>query len=373
MAKKDIKSNKEKNYSSKVSLGGFSKLGSSKPMSKFTKFIKNKLLTKKGIVITIILLIVSSIALFLLTRPKAPVETVKVERGKVNEELVLSGKISAEKYVSLYFPASGKLSWVGVVEGQWVKKGQALSSIDSTTLDAAYQQALNMSRKYMATVESVHDSLKNKEKTETFAEKDTRTSAEATNDYYYNALRAAEYNLKNATLYAPFEGLISYIGQTAPGVNIQITEAQIGLIDPKTIYFEVSADQSEIINLKLDQEVKVVLDSFTEEELPGKVTFISYTPQVGESGAVYKIKIKFETEEADQSKFRVGMTGDAKFILAEKENVLYVPSKFVHSDKKGKYVNLNKKGNKVYIETGIEGEDQVEITGNIKEGDTLYD
>ena len=67
------------------------------------------------------------------------------------------------------------------------------------------------------------------------------------------------------------------------------------------------------------------------------------------------------------------MSGDAKFILSEKENVLFVPPEFVKTDTTGKYVNLTKKNNKKYIEVGIESEDKVEIKGDVNEGDIVYD
>jgi hypothetical protein len=67
------------------------------------------------------------------------------------------------------------------------------------------------------------------------------------------------------------------------------------------------------------------------------------------------------------------MSGDAKFVLSKKENVFYAPPKFINSDSKGKYVNVGNAKNKVYIEVGIEGEERVEIIGDFKEGQVLYD
>ena len=67
------------------------------------------------------------------------------------------------------------------------------------------------------------------------------------------------------------------------------------------------------------------------------------------------------------------MTGDAKFILSQNEDVLFVPTRFINSDLNGRFVNLGKTNNKVYIETGLEGEERTEVKGDIKEGDTVYD
>ncbi|HJY98223.1 MAG TPA: hypothetical protein VJ227_00725, partial [Patescibacteria group bacterium] len=102
--------------------------------------------------------------------------SAKVERGTVNEELVLTGSVSAEKYAKLSFPTSGKISWVGVVEGQKVVKWQAVASLDKTVLNASYMQALNNYRSYQAAADSTLDSLKDHDSDESFAQKATRTA-----------------------------------------------------------------------------------------------------------------------------------------------------------------------------------------------------
>ena len=145
------------------------------------------------------------------------------------------------------------------------------------------------------------------------------------------------------------------------------------VINPATIYFDVSADQSEVIDLKVGQKVNVLLDSYPDEEIAGEIAFISYSPRSGETGAVYRVKVIVGKDNQILSKLRIGMTGDAKFVLSEKDDVLYIPPKFVNSDTKGKYVKKGKKNNKIYIEVGIEGEDRIEVSGNLKEGDIIYD
>jgi len=100
---------------------------------------------------------------------------------------------------------------------------------------------------------------------------------------------------------------------------------------------------------------------------------VGLTPKEGETGTVYKVNISFSETSFDIQKYRVGMSGDAKLILNNKENVLYAPPSFINSDVKGKYVLVGPKKRKVYIETGIENEDRVEIIDELKEGDTLYD
>ena len=339
----------------------------------FIQTIFKKLGRKKVIALILIILAVIFLRVAIAQKAKKGAETTKIQKGSVLKELILSGEIKADEHAKLAFPTSGKLAWIGVKEGDNVKKGQVLASLDKTALDAAYQQAQANLRKYEATVDYVHDTLKDKETTETYAERDTRTTAEANKDYYYDALRAAEYNLKNADLIAPFAGKVTFVAHPYAGVNILVSETQVEIVNAKTIYFEVSADQNEVINLYEGQEVKIILDSFPEKEFGGKIIFISLSPKEGEAGAIYKIKISFSADLSEVEQLKIGMTGDAHVILNKKDDVLYVPYRFINSDKNGKYLDVGKKGNKVYIDVGLEGEEIVEISGDIEEGDVVYD
>jgi RND family efflux transporter MFP subunit len=296
-----------------------------------------------------------------------------VKRGTVSQELILTGQIGAEKHATLSFPTSGKIAWVGVAEGQTVRKGQALVSLDTTTLNAAYQQALNNYRNYQAAAESALDSVKDHSADETYAQKATRTAAESARDSAYDAVVAAEYNLKNSTLYAPFAGVVASLPFPSPGVNVTYADPQVEVVDPASIYFEVEADQSDVVNIQEKQKVMVVLDSYRDKEFSGIVSFVGYTPRPGEAGTIYKVKVEFVGDELKEILPRIGMTGDARFTLSQKNDVLYVPPRFVNSDKDGRYVNLGSANHKVRVSVGIEGEDRVEITGGVKEGDTLYD
>lgn len=333
-----------------------------------------KIFAKKWVKILLIIIVLGVLGfIFFGGKGKKEIVTTTVSKGTIKEELVLSGFVKADKHVVLYFPTGGKIAGVYVKEGDWVKKGQAIISLDKTVLGSAYQQALNAYRSSQAAAESALDTVKGHSADETYAQKATRTAAEATRDSAYDAMRAALYNLNNSTLYAPFEGLITSLPFSNPGVNVSFTDAQVEILDPKSIYFEVEADQSEVINIKDKAKVVIVLDSFRDKTLLGSVTFISFTPKANSASTIYKVKVDLDKDSLGELTPRIGMGGDANFILSEKSDVLSVPARFVNSDKDGKYVNLGKMGNKVRVTTGIEGEDSIEIVSGVKEGDTLYD
>jgi HlyD family secretion protein/macrolide-specific efflux system membrane fusion protein len=164
--------------------------------------------------------------------------------------------------------------------------------------------------------------------------------------------------------------MIASLTFSSAGVKVGYTDLQVEILDPKSIYFEVNADQSEVTNIKEGQKVEVVLDSFRDKSVSGTVSFVGFTPKQGESGTVYKIKVILDESGLKEITPRVGMTGDAKFVLARKNDALYVPPKYIHSDKDGKYVN-SAQNVKVRVTIGIEGEDGTEILSGLKEGDVI--
>lgn len=322
-------------------------------------------------VVAVVLVIVGGMWLRNQLLSKQDLDHVVIQKGTVRHELILSGEIKAVEHAYLTFQSSGELSWIGVEEGDWVKKGQYLARLDAANLQSQYEQAVADLRKAQATADNVLDQVKDNDDDETHAMKDLRTTAEATRDRAYRALEIAEENLRNGYLKAPFAGLITDIALPYSGINTIYTQSQIEILNPETMYFDIQADQTEIKDLAVDQQVFIILDSYPEKEIEAVVGSIAYTPSIGESGTVYQVKVVFQ--ELDIEKYRVGMTGDASFILGTKDDVLYIPPKYLNANKEGKYVKLAPKNSQVYVEVGIEGEKKVEVKGDINEGDTVYD
>jgi HlyD family secretion protein len=314
------------------------------------------------------------VIIFIFSRSKnlnVKVDTIK--KGNVKEELILSGEISAENYAKLSFETSGKIVYVGVKEGDRVSKGRLISKLDTTVLNSSYQVALSNLRIYDATVENIHDQLKDHKNDETYAQKDLRTTAEANKDKAYEAVIAAKRNLDGASLYAPFNGIITFLSHPYIGVYTSVSSVEAEIIDPKTMYFQSLADQTEVTKLTVGQKVTIILDSFDGDSFEGKVDNISFTPKLGETGSVYSVKVSFINVDLVNSKFKIAMTGDAKFVTSEKENVLYVPINFLKQDKIGQYLKINTKNGKIYVKSGIESENNIEVIGDISEGLKVYD
>ncbi len=324
-------------------------------------------------IIIFLVLIVLTVTFFIIKNNNKEIKSAKIVMGDLKEELILSGEIRATNYAKLSFETSGKVSYVGVKEGEKVNKGKLVSKLDTTILNSSYQVALSNLRIYDATAQNVLDQVKDNSSDESFVQKDLRTNAEANKDKAYEAVVAAKRNLDGASLYAPFSGVVTYLAHPFIGVYTSLAAVEAEIIDPSTMYFDVLADQTEVTKLSVGQKVEITLDAFEDKTIEGKVENISFVPKIGESGSVYSVKVAFLNTDLVNSKFKMAMTGDSKFIVSEKKNILYLPSNYIKQDKDGRYLKISTKGEKKYIETGIESEDSTEVIGEIVEGQVIYD
>jgi len=309
---------------------------------------------------------------------KPPQVAYEVKRGTVAETLSLSGLVDARQKVDLQFQTAGMLTWVGVKPGDRVKKYQTVATLDSRQIKKMIDKYLNSYFKTRLTFEQNHQDNKDYE---------VSGLSQAARDTVKRTLQSSQADLNNAVtdveiqdlalqfsrLYTPIEGIVTAVDVPYAGVNIIPAQATIEVVNPATIYFLVTADQSEIMKVVEGEKAVIVLDAYPEQQLEGKITTVGYIPKKGETSTDYEVDLDFQGA-TEAAKYKLGMTGDATFVLTQKDNVLFLPSRAVKSDPNGKYVLMGNDKHRVYLTTGIDNGDQIEVgTDQLKEGDVVYD
>ncbi len=299
------------------------------------------------------------------------VQVAQVSRGELTESVSTSGTVKADQYSQLTFPSGGLVAWVGVKVGQKVVKGQGIAQLDAIPLNAAYEQALNNYRNYQAVAENVLDTVKGNDTTETFSQKATRTTAEVNRDNSYNALLAAQDNLRNATIYAPFTGIIDSAVPSSPGINVLPGAANYTVVNPNSVYFDAEVEETDLPRVNVSQTVNIKLDAYPDDTYTGTVTnigMVAFTSSTG--GNAYHVRISLPDNSA--MKFKVGMGGDIEIIFNKIENVLKVPASAVVTDSKD-YVWVIEGGRakKTVVEIGGQNNDETEIKSGVSEGQTV--
>lgn len=328
----------------------------------------------------IFIIIAVGIGVFLYKQQTSKAEVAKlatytVVRQDIQDILTLSGQVAADEHAVLRFPISGKLVWLGAKEGDKIKKYQGLASLDQREVERKLKKTLN------DFVKERGDYDQSKDDNRRIGDQPTREAG----DTMKRLLEKAQYDLTNAIidvelgqltkeysyLTSPIDGILVRVDVKNTYVNITPSAAEFEVINPDTLYFSFTADQTEVIKLKEGMRAKVVLDSYPEESISGELYFVSFIPKTGETGTVYEGRIKIPAGRG--MKYRFGMTGDSEFVMGEKSNVVVVLDKFIKSEGDKKYVWRKKNGKeeKVYIKTGLEVDGVIEALSGVKEGDVI--
>jgi len=333
-------------------------------------------LKKKWYFLVIILLVFFLIFIQTQAKKTEVEEKMTVKKQNLKETLTLSGEIDAEEKVSLKFQTSGRLVWVGVKEGDYVKKYQAIASLDKRDLKNRLDKYLNNYLKQRNSFEQTKDDY---EETYEFSTGDLHKRAKRileNSQYDLNsAVLDVEYQnllLEYADLWTPIEGVVTHIDIPKAGVNITPANANFEIVNPKTLYFSATVEQADVVNLKEGMKGKLTLDSFSDFEDEVKVSYISFSPKSGETGTVYQIKLEL-SEKTKKLPLRLGMTGDVEFLIKEKNKVIALPSRFIKKDKKGSYVFVKENNKKIkkYIKIEEEIDGKIVIKSGLNEGEII--
>ncbi|MEZ4589550.1 MAG: efflux RND transporter periplasmic adaptor subunit [Chloroflexota bacterium] len=182
-----------------------------------------------------------------------------------------------------------------------------------------------------------------------------------------NLARAAQ-NLANATLTAPFDGVITAvhvsIGEQASGVVVE-------MFNPASLELVLDVDEVDISNIILEQQAVITLETWPDE--PIEATVVSIAPRntaVPGSGLVtYAVYLALGDTDLP---IRVGMTANADLITAQRSDVLLVPNRAITPDRAaGKYFVTRADGEVVEVTIGLRDDENTQITSGLEAGDEL--
>ena len=303
-------------------------------------------------------------------------QTTTVEKTALNETISLAGKIQAEKIATVQFQASGKLVWVGVQEGDYLTKGQAIASLDKQSLKKQFEKEANdylTSRWNFEDTQDQYKLIKEKslltDEIRRILDRQQFTLNNAVLDY-----ELADLAVKYATIYSPFEGILVSANPKYPNLNITSVNSGYTVVDPKSVYFRSEIDEEDVNKINPDQPATLTIDSYSSETLESKVSYISFTQVEGQTSTVYEVRFSIP-QDNQLLKYRLGMNGEASITTASVSGVLAVPSDALFSEKQINYVYrlnpITNKFDKTLVEMGLITDSKTEIKNGLSENDTI--
>jgi RND family efflux transporter MFP subunit len=303
--------------------------------------------------------------------------------------LTASGYVVAQRKAAVASKGTGTLVFLGVEEGDRVKKGQLIARLDNADVVATLHRARANLRRAEA---DLNDAKRSLERMRTLLNEGVVAQAEYdAAEARYNrvvaeihsakfAVREAEVAVDNMRIVAPFDGTVlkknADVGEiVAPLAGAASSRAAVVTIADMTS-LEVEADVSEanITRVNTKQDCEITLDAYPQRRYPGYVSKI--VPTADRAKATVLVKIQFRSYDhrvLPEMSAKVAFLAPGASDALSSKPVLTVPAAAVAGSNGRAVVYKIEDGRAVEVPvlTGARFGAQIEIKEGLKEGDKV--
>lgn len=258
---------------------------------------------------------------------KINVETVTVAQSYPSQSYTLlnaTGYVVAQRKAALSSKATGRLEWLGVLEGSQIKKDEVVARLENRDVSATLGQAQANIKVAQANLEQgqaeLADAQANFKRTgELLAQKFITASAydaaqarlnkaKANIAGYQAAIAAAKASAQVAQvavdqtlIRAPFDGVVltknANVGDNITPFSSAADSkgAVVTIADMSTLEVEADVSESNLSKIRVDQPADITLDAFPELHLAGTVSRM--VPTIDRSKATLLVKVRFSEHD----------------------------------------------------------------------------
>ncbi|MBM3358213.1 MAG: efflux RND transporter periplasmic adaptor subunit [Betaproteobacteria bacterium] len=291
-----------------------------------------------------------------------PVKTQAVGTGTITEEVSAVGTLIASESVMIRPERDGRIEAIYFSEGQLVRKGEKLVSLDASEIEAQLAAAnaeLSLNRSRMKRAEEL------KEKNFISAQ----ALDEARENVNQSLARQAEIKarLEKTVIVAPFEG-VAGLRQVSPGAYVKAGQDIARLEGIGTLKLDFRVPEVYLGRLKPRQAVQVRLDGFADEQIEGAVYAIE--PAVDEQSRTVLMRARIPNPGV---RLKPGMFARVTLALGKRENVLLAPEQAIVPRGGDTYVFRVVEGKAALtkVELGLRRPGEVEVVAGVSAGDMI--
>jgi RND family efflux transporter MFP subunit len=345
---------------------------------------------KIALIITICVVVVGIVLAIVLTRgagSEATPTTVAVTRGDIVKTVLVDGNLEMPNKAYLSFGVTGTVKEVLVNEGNNVTKGQVLARLDAQSLESSVEMAelqvkiaqeqvnlaqaqyeialINLKVAANTTLKKVYQEQVN------IAEASWETAKLNLKIAKLN-LESAKLNLEKAVIMAPFDGVVTDITITE-GKEISaatLATPAISLVDTSEMEMRGFIDEIDVAMVQLGQEANILLDALPDEEVNGRVTFISLVSTTRAGVVSYETTITLGNPVAG---LRDGMSATAEVIIERRDDVLWIPNRAIGGTLENRtvVVLVDEQEEEREITLGLSDGINTEVLSGLEEGEKV--
>ena len=308
----------------------------------------------------------------------SPVDVAIAERGAIYQSFNVPGQVVSKKRVELTTGIPGQIVKVHVKEGDSIKKGQVLATMDERDANIQMQRAaanLESAKKEVVLNERTMDRLVRALQMGAVSRQMAEDAEAAVNAarakerVAEEEYKAAQLGAERLNVTAPFDGVIT-ASFAIEGLWAEPPGPLFTIVDMSQREVELKIDSSDAARINVGQRVVLASDAF-----PGQWTesVVRVAPTTNRDNSMANIINVYTSLGPDAPPLRYGMQVDAQIRTAANENAVKVPTAAVTTRNGHSAIAVIEDGRLRYrpVVTGIESVNQVEIREGLKAGDQV--
>lgn len=340
-----------------------------------------------ALAVVVYLLVASAVA------PSVEVRLVSVSYSspsQANAVLTASGYVVAQRKAAVASKATGRLEYLGVVEGDKVKKGDVIARIENSDIQAQLDQA---KANLKVSEAELYDAKQSLDRQKSLLDKGLTTQAEydaaearyrrvlASIDLAKATVNGAQVALENTLIRAPFDGTVltknADVGEmVAPmAASVSSRSAVVTIADMSSLQVEADVSESNIERIAPNQSCEITLDAYPDVRYQGYVAKI--VPTADRAKATVLVKVAFRSYD---SKVLPEMSAKTLFLTkapvaaeTSAKPIVTLPSTAiaVNGSESFVYTVVDNKAVRVPVKTGRTLGSLVEILSGVQVGDRV--
>jgi HlyD family secretion protein len=180
---------------------------------------------------------------------------------------------------------------------------------------------------------------------------------------------AAQIKLNQATLKAPFAGVVSAVG-VVEGQMLDTSTKAFTVTDDSQLHIDTNLSEADSTSVAIGQIATISLDALPDARVTGTVRGVA--PTAATSSNVTSVAVRVVLDKAAVP-IRPGATANVTVTTKRHDNVLVVPAAAIQSKGNQQTVTVSASGVtfSAPVQTGLTDGLVTEITGGLQEGDTV--
>ena len=291
------------------------------------------------------------------------VRVMEIGTGEVSTSLSYVGLIEESQSVPLSFSILGSAEQVMVSEGQSVRKGQLMATLN----DGTYRNSLQIAESTAKQAQDAFDRLEPVYKKGSLPEikfVEVKTALEKAK----SMLSISQKNLNDCKLYAPSAGIIGK-KSLEPGMNVAPGSPVLYLVKIDNVNATIPVPENEIIAIKKGQKAEVKVSAIGDKVFAGEVTEVGVLSNP--LSHTYTVRVLLRNPEQI---LKPGMVCSISLDNPEITGRIIIPMSAVQTDGEGRrfvFVTDQNKAVKKFVTIGPLASNGVVITSGLNRGDKL--